>query len=209
MAYYKCGSVYVTNNSDVRIGSASGGVANFNTSLALPLVSCEVDENATKVYARGINLWDEQYQVGGYRIENGTYNSGWTNRLCSKNMIRVEPDSYVFYKSGEGITLGNIFYYDINKNFISYEGNKGNAVCHIPNNCYFVNFTLATAYGITYNNDCGINYPSSDTEYHSYNSNSADYDVVDIANIKTLVGTNNLFADSGNCEVEYKKLAND
>lgn len=48
MTYYKCGSIHPTQNSNVVVDTASGAVANFDTSLALPLKSLEVDVNAVQ-----------------------------------------------------------------------------------------------------------------------------------------------------------------
>lgn len=48
MAFYKCGRIYTTQNSNVVVDTASGAIANFNTSLALPLKSLEIDVNAVQ-----------------------------------------------------------------------------------------------------------------------------------------------------------------
>lgn len=48
MAYYKCGSIHFTQNSNVVVDTASGSVANFETDLALPLKSLKVDVNAVQ-----------------------------------------------------------------------------------------------------------------------------------------------------------------
>lgn len=47
MAYHKCASIYGTNNSAASVQTASGAIANFNTKLAMPLKSLEIDVNAT------------------------------------------------------------------------------------------------------------------------------------------------------------------
>ena len=47
MAFYKCCQVYVTANSNVTVNSSSGAIANFTTSLTLPLVSVKSEIVAT------------------------------------------------------------------------------------------------------------------------------------------------------------------
>ena len=46
MAYYKCGRVYTTQNSNTVIDNASGPIANFNTQLCLPLLGTKLGFNA-------------------------------------------------------------------------------------------------------------------------------------------------------------------
>lgn len=78
MAYYKCGSIHPTQNSNVVVDTASGAVANFQTPLAMPLLKARFDFKATQeagtptpqspkaisgvsavnVYQRGKNLFD-------------------------------------------------------------------------------------------------------------------------------------------------------
>lgn len=48
MAYYKCGSVYTTQNSNVVVDTASGAMANFQTPLAMPLLKTRFDFKATQ-----------------------------------------------------------------------------------------------------------------------------------------------------------------
>lgn len=48
MAYYKCGSIYTTQNSNTVIDTASGPIANFETPLAMPLLKTRFDFKATQ-----------------------------------------------------------------------------------------------------------------------------------------------------------------
>lgn len=48
MAYYKCGRIYTTQNSNVVVDTASGAVANFQTLLAMPLLKARFDFKATQ-----------------------------------------------------------------------------------------------------------------------------------------------------------------
>lgn len=48
MAYYKCGRIHPTQNSNVVVDTASGSVANFNTQLSLPLIETRFGVSATQ-----------------------------------------------------------------------------------------------------------------------------------------------------------------
>lgn len=48
MAYYKCGRIYTTQNSNVVVDTASGAVANFQTPLAIPLPKIQFNFKATQ-----------------------------------------------------------------------------------------------------------------------------------------------------------------
>ena len=170
--------------------TASGSVANFNTSLELPIKSLEVDVNAVqsagtptpasplpmsgwsqiKVYQRGINLWNENTEIGGLDDTTGQPTSD-NNRLRSADYCPIKENETVYVKKG-GLGNINLFFYDASKTFLSKTGwVSGNATRNIPSGAYYFKIVLATQYGTTYNHDISINYPSSDTEYHAYNPN--------------------------------------
>lgn len=48
MAYYKCGSIHPTQNSNVVVDTSDGAIANFNTQLALPLIETKFGVKATQ-----------------------------------------------------------------------------------------------------------------------------------------------------------------
>jgi hypothetical protein len=54
-----------------------------------------------------------------------------------------------------------------------------NGIKTIPNNCYYIRFFVASAYGTTYNDDISVNYPSTDTSYHAYNGDTYTINFVD------------------------------
>ena len=120
----------------------------------------------------GVNLWDEEYQTGYWDVTNGNhYNSA--GELCSKNLIRVMPNtSYYFYR-GYSSNRGDILYYDINGNYLHQKKEAaGNASFTTPEECYYIRFNLGGDYGNVYNNDVSINYPNTDTTYHPYTGNT-------------------------------------
>lgn len=64
-----------------------------------------------------------------------------------------------------------LFWYDVEQNFLSY-ANWGTGAITSPSNAYYMKFHVEPAYGTTYNNDISINYPSTDTAYHSGKDNT-------------------------------------
>ncbi len=123
--------------------------------------------SSASLYDTGVNLWDEEMEVGNIDTTTGA-NSYASNRLRSSNYIAI--------KGGAAITIvcptnGRYFEYDANYNYI---GNTqfsptGDYVTITPSsNTAYIRFILSTNYGTTYNNDVSINYPSSDTSYHAY-----------------------------------------
>ena len=123
---------------------------------------CEVDVS-------GVNQWDEETRLGTYDGSTGAYNSGYSDRLCNKNPITVEPNTEYYFKYKSGTTGGNVYYYDASGAFISTQTNRGNLAFTTPNNCRSINVSFGAIYGTTYNHDISINYPSTDHDYHVYN----------------------------------------
>lgn len=181
--------------------SAQGSIATFTTSLEKPLVACEVDQNATTVYHRGVNQWNEETELGTINTTTGQDSSA-TNRLRSVGYTPVSPNTnYYCVNNGAGNVYG--FFYDANKTFISSAGIT-NTSFTTPSNATFMRMSSTSAYGTTYNNDISINYPSTNNTYKAYNTNSGDYAVADVSQIETFNNeVNNIFADVGTVDVTY------
>ena len=121
----------------------------------------------------GVNVWDEEWEVGGYAAATG---SPWntTDRIRGKttNYISVVPNtSYRIYSDTWGSGGGkffSVFFYDADKNYISYSDPNNGATFTTPNSAHFVRFAAQPSYGTTYKNDISINYPSTDHDYHAY-----------------------------------------
>jgi hypothetical protein len=153
--------------------TASGAIATFDTSLALPLQDCTIAINGTNLTGAnivrcGINLWDEEWEVGN--IDETGQPVAANNRIRSKNFIPVAPNTT--YRFPYDVNI-QIFFYDYSKNYIS-TGNYSHVqpIQTTPENCFYIKFRTVTTYGITYNNDIFVNYPATDTAYHAYNANS-------------------------------------
>ena len=114
-----------------------------------------------------VNLWDEEWELGSYGTTDGEP-ATYTDRIRSKNRISVVPNTEYFFKTSNGLTAGNMYFYDINDVFISAKTSRGNNVTTTPDNCRYMRISMGLPYGTTYNNDVSINYPSTDTDYHAY-----------------------------------------
>lgn len=120
------------------------------------------------VSATGINIWDEEWEVGG--ISSGRDISE-TDKIRSKNYIPVvSGNTYFFYcKTNDLIFLS---YYDSDKNYLGYSSGIRNVAVTMPERCRYIRFRMQTTYGTTYNHDISINYPSTDHDYHPYTGRS-------------------------------------
>ena len=122
------------------------------------------------------NIWDEQWQLGLYGTSDGTYYPTITNRICSKNFIKVEPNKTYYWNKG----WAWVIYYTEAKAFIS-SYNLVNNTFTTPSDCYFILLDIAAAYGATYNHDICINEsnPSINGKYFPYVMYKR-YDMVDL-----------------------------
>lgn len=115
------------------------------------------------VYRTGVNVWDEQWEVGGYSTVNGSKDAT-TNRIRCKYPIPCKPGTSYYFN--HGANAGNIFEYAADGSFIKVNSSPG--VFTTTANTHFLTFYMASSYGTTYNHDISINYPSTDTDYHAY-----------------------------------------
>lgn len=120
----------------------------------------------------GINIWDEVWEVGSITWDTGK-NDSRTDRIRSKNYIPVCPNTSYFInvpRGGGSYHQTDVFFYNKDKSFISslfVNVNQSQRTITTPANCYYIRFCPYAVYGTTYNNDISINYPSTDTSYHS------------------------------------------
>ena len=149
----------------------------------------------------GVNLWDEEWEVGGLVIASGQpYDAN--DRIRSKNYSPCKP-STSYYVVAPSTSL-SIFWYDNNKNYLSRLNVTPNAVQEFPSNAYYFKIVL-TGGVTTYNNDISINYPSTDTSYHAYNGNTYTIQFTDGTNPLTVYG-GTLDVTSGVLTVDRMKI---
>lgn len=146
----------------------------------------------------GFNQWDEETRLGTYSASDGSYASNYTDRLCTKNAIKVCPSTTYYLKTKAGLEAGNMYFYDANMGFISSLTNEGNSTFTTPANCEYINASFGLAYGTTYNHDICINLsdPSRNDEYEPYEKHSYPLDSsLTLRGIPKLDASNNLYYD--------------
>ena len=113
----------------------------------------------------GVNLFNEQMEIGKIDTTNGAELPS-TNQLRS-GFIKVLPSSKIYVSMPT--TTMYLFFYDKDKNYISYTSQSGSNERTLANTVGYIRLMLAIGYGTNYNHDVSINYPSSYTNYIAYN----------------------------------------
>lgn len=175
------------------IKTASGSIASFTTNLETKLPALKANflcsgGNGTpstpiplvpltelNVTRTGVNIWDEEWEEGYYNWTTGVKETS-SLRIRNKNVIAVTPAITVF-NSNSGYAV-DYFFYDQNGLFVQpiYKA-AGNQSIVVPNDCYYMNFSVYATYGNVYHDDISINYPSTDTSYHAYNGQTITLDL--------------------------------
>lgn len=119
------------------------------------------------LWRTGINVWDEELEIGGINNNTGQNNDSATSNMRSAHYVSVIPGEKYRIVCGAG-TGGNLYWYDREKNFIRHISWAAGTVYTVPSNAAFARFITSTTYGTTYNHDISINYPSTDISYHAY-----------------------------------------
>lgn len=190
VAFDEMVDVYADGKIDKTIFSADG-IATFETPYAEPLKQIVATfgpiqagsgdpspENIRPISGRtvaavsdtGVNVWDEQWEVGQYNVTNGEKVAN-NSTIRSKDFIPVNPSTVYRYTQVDG---GWLLFYDENKTYLQgqqknvYGGTTANALFTTPSEAHYMTFYSASTYGTTYNHDISINYPATDTEYHAY-----------------------------------------
>lgn len=152
--------IMLENNSTATSFEPYENICDISGSTELEVVDC------------GCNLWDEDWELGAIVWTTGQPTPA-TDRIRSKNYCYIKGGKNYYIKvdtSKSGTPF--LFYYDKNQNYISNTSADTiiNRVISIPDNAVF--FKLAIVSTTTYNNNISINYPSTDTNYHTYNGSA-------------------------------------
>lgn len=174
--------ITMANLKRVLGGNVTGTVEDASVSFSdgadgIPMEECEVTlvpaqdlHGYSKPWAGGANYnkWDEEWEVG--YIDSQGNNTPSTVNIRSKNHTPIEPNTSYYLKSGyTTVVYCPIFFYDANKVFLSANLQQiWNTVITTPPNARYIRFYMNSAYGDVYNNDIGINYPSTETDYSPY-----------------------------------------
>lgn len=106
------------------------------------------------------NQWDEEVKLGQFLADTGAYVT-YGNCCCSKNKIRVIPNTRYYFRLPSGYNYGSgffVYYYDKNNNYLGRMAGYTNSarIFTTPANCIYINIQLNSNYGTTYNNDITI-----------------------------------------------------
>ena len=220
---------------------SEGSIANFDTDLQdylqKAVVTIPSDANGISgfdIIKCGVNLFNQEMELGGIYSATGLPYAS-TNRIRSKNYIKVNGGSSIFFYLGLNTArLDVLCCYDENLTFISDIGyNKQNSVITLPNNACYIRFQLAQNYGTTYLNDISINSDSSDHNFNQYNyvynsisftspitdgaevdllsgivkinTSPVTYDSITPIAIRTFKGVNNIYSNIGDISVTYRE----
>lgn len=136
-----------------------------------------VDTVVSGVESVGVNIWDEEWVVGGLNAD-GTINSSETSRRTSTFIPVISGEDY-YLKCPSSAGSGRVAYYDHNKNMVSYNysGLPSNQIFTINTGVSYVRITFGAGYGITYNHDIQISkingsVSTVNTTYHPYKTDT-------------------------------------
>lgn len=196
MAYYKCGKIFATQNSNTSIETASGAIANFRTSLAIPVLDCIADFSATQasgtptpsapipivgvdkvnIMRTGKNLFSSSFVIGS--------RANLTTGVFEPYTDGARTD-YILIKSNMALTFSGFYngfssyfsYYDRNKNYISRSSStpRTTATETPPTNACYVVVSYVKISGQTGDISTILNYNhqlelgSTATDYEPYN----------------------------------------
>lgn len=178
--------------------TVSGSIVSFTTNVSKPLVKLEANIVATQdlhgqtaPYPSGGQLWDEEWEAGGYDNTTGE-KTGTSSRLRCKNAIPVEPNHTYYIKYFQTPLV--VLRYDKNGNFLTGVISLSDSGTFTTSaSVHFVRFYLVAN---TYANNISINADSSDTAYHPYSNicpivgwDSVDLSANDVITTINLGGT--------------------
>lgn len=128
-----------------------------------------VDWTGNGVRAEGVNIWDEEWELGGIHGETGQPEP-LTDRIRSKNFIPVKANT-TYYE-----TLRTwIYQYDVDHNYLGRETASSSNEFTTLANCAYIKFIIGGV--TTYANDmqiCLNSYPDK-TTFHDYFVNTLSF----------------------------------
>ena len=155
----------------------------------------------------GKNLFDGLTTKGSYNTTTGEVDTTIYDMWRNTNPIGVNPNNdYVFSLSGTALSVSiRVFYYDINKRFIS-TGTTTNGKFITPANCYYVNWHSTALYtnypnGLT---NAMIEQGTTATTYEAYKEKSYTINLGDIELCKIGDYKDRIYYSSGKWYLEQK-----
>lgn len=117
----------------------------------------------------GANLWDEEWRNGYYNATSGIF-VNHSSFLANAYPVYVKGSTTYYFASSY---LFELHEYDKQGNYLGKTNNLHNSLFTTKSNTAYINFNSQRVNDeTTYNHDISINYPSSDHDYHAYQSNT-------------------------------------
>ena len=171
-------SFSVTSNDKLRIYLQVVNGVTVNNAIFKPMIAKSIipyepyfeglrHAKVTAVKSVGINIWDEQWEIGFIQTGNGQ-NANSDVRIRSKNHFRCLPNTQYYIS---GITDGDIIMYEYgaDKSFIRVTYLYKNKFTTAENTRY-LRLVLNESYGTTYKNNICVNVSNTEHngKYYSY-----------------------------------------
>lgn len=121
----------------------------------------------------GINLWDEEWELGAIDISGQPVSS--STQIRSKNFIKINPNSEYYLFNGDNTYTLYCFEYDENKVFIGTKNGLNSVITTSPNARYLKFYVNGHT---TYNHDICINFsnPTINGNYYPYKEDTLEID---------------------------------
>ena len=121
-------------------------------------------------FIKGFNQWDEQWEVGTINKTTGEPDV-LSTKIRTKNFMKVFPNTNYYFCELHTPAYHDVFFYDKSYNYIGVDSSDV-VEFTTPLNTYYMKFTLATEYGVVYNNDICINISDANKNgtYEPYSS---------------------------------------
>ena len=166
-----CVRVNVIDLTELGLGSITSASEFFATDLGkyikkgnyLPFSSGEFIHSQSPINFNGVNIWNEQWEVGYLNLSNGQ-NAYGTDEIRSVDYIKAIPNTTYYHTF-----IGRICYYDKDKNYIGNSDYVLAGTITTPMNCEFIRF-YTSDYGNTYLNNICINISNANYngKYYKY-----------------------------------------
>lgn len=136
-----------------------------------------VSNNVEAVKSTGVNLWDEEWEVGGYNLTTGA-KIPLDNAIRSKGYIGVRSGVSYYGKKSQSFPYLRVLFYDANKKIISNSVIGGEFV--VPDGCVYLTIYAWGGTASSYGYDICINIsdPTINGKYFPYEEHTLALDWV-------------------------------
>jgi predicted esterase len=187
-------------NAVLDLKSLSGEIITINDSAVDYCKS--IDTEASALYRCGVNIWNEEWELGTYANDGTPSSSATTIRSKNDSPVPIKPSTEYYIITPYNVS---VLYYRSDGTFISYEVvNASSKVFTTPNNAYLLRFRCVSNYGTTYNNDIQIAL-NSDPDKVTYHAHTTQQ-VSDVSALKIIPNDRNYIyavASDDSVAVEY------